>query len=114
MSFGDSIKTCLAKYATFAGRASRPEFWWFMLFQFLASAAVAFVSEALAGAISLALLLPILAAQARRLHDIGKSGWLMLVGLIPIIGWIVVIYWSVQPGNQSANDYGEAPAVSAP
>ena len=113
MTFGESIKTCLAKYATFEGRAGRPEFWWFMLFQLLVTVAVSFVSQALAGLASLALLLPIIAAQARRLHDIGKSGWLMLIGLIPLIGWIVVIYWSVQPSAQGANEYGQAPEASA-
>jgi len=114
VTFVESIKTCLSKYAAFEGRAGRPEFWWFMLFQFLVTLAISFVSQTLAGLASLALLLPIIAAQARRLHDIGKSGWLMLIGLIPLIGWIIVIYWSVQPGAQGANEYGQAPATAAP
>ena len=113
MTFGESIKTCLSKYATFDGRASRSEFWWFMLFQFLVTVGISFLSQALGGLASLALLLPIVAAQARRLHDIGKSGWLILIGLIPVIGWIVLIYWSVQPSAQGANEYGQASEAPA-
>ena len=112
MSFVDSIKTCLAKYATFGGRASRPEFWWFILFQFLLSLVVGFISPILAGLVSLALLLPMLAAQSRRLHDVGKSGWMMLIGLIPLIGWLIILYWSVLAGETGANDYGAPPAAA--
>lgn len=114
MTFGESIKTCLSKYVTFEGRASRSEFWWFMLFQFLVTVVISFVSSMLGGLASLALLVPTVAAQARRLHDIGKSGWLMLIGLIPVLGWIVVIYWSVQPSAPEANEYGQAPEAPAP
>jgi uncharacterized membrane protein YhaH (DUF805 family) len=59
----------------------------------------------------LLLLLPALAVGARRLHDIGKTGWLMLLWLIPVIGWIVLIYWAVQPTQSEANKYGEPPAA---
>jgi uncharacterized membrane protein YhaH (DUF805 family) len=96
MNFGQAISTCLSKYATFSGRASRPEFWWFFLFQLLVSIAASMISERLNGLVSLGLLLPALAVGTRRLHDIGKSGWwqlLMLTG----IGFFVLIYWWVQP-----------------
>lgn len=96
MTFGESIKTCFSKYATFEGRASRSEFWWFALFTFLASAVLGIVSEPLSGLFSLAVLLPSLAVGARRLHDINKSGWLLLLWLIPIIGWIILIFWAIQ------------------
>ena len=98
MNFGQAISTCLKKYATFAGRASRPEFWWFALFQFLVVLVVSMISETLGGVASLALLLPALAAGARRLHDIGRSGWWQLLGLTGI-GWLVLIYFWVQPGK---------------
>jgi uncharacterized membrane protein YhaH (DUF805 family) len=52
------------------------------------------------------MLVPSLAVGARRLHDIGKSGWLQLLGLIPIIGWILLIYWAAQPGETGSNQYG--------
>ena len=61
------------------------------------------VSDILYGLAALALLLPGLAVGSRRLHDIGKSAWLMLLGLIPVIGWILLIYWAVQPGDPAAN-----------
>jgi|GWRWMinimDraft_6_1066014.scaffolds.fasta_scaffold06599_2 uncharacterized membrane protein YhaH (DUF805 family) len=115
MDFQTAVKTCLTKkYADFSGRASRPEFWWFVLAQFLASAVVSVVSSLLATVLALGLLIPSLAAGARRLHDLGKSGWLQLLGLIPIIGWILLIYWAAQPGEAGANKYGEPPVPGAP
>lgn len=102
MNFGQAISTCLSKYATFSGRASRPEFWWFFLFQILASVAASMIGDTIAALASLALLLPALAVGTRRLHDIGKSGWwqlLMLTG----IGLFVLIYWWVQPTAEGSN-----------
>ena len=100
MTFGESIRTCFSKYAAFDGRASRSEFWWFFLFTFLASAAAGVVSETLSGLFSLAVLLPSLAVGARRLHDVDKSGWFLLLWLIPIIGWIILIVWAAQEGKE--------------
>lgn len=97
MTFADSIKICFAKYFDFNGRASRPELWWWVLFVFLASLVLGFISDMVSGLFSLATLIPSVAVTARRLHDIDKSGWWQLVGVIPVIGWIVVIYWCVQP-----------------
>ena len=102
MNFGQAISTCLSRYATFSGRASRPEFWWFFLFQILASVAASMIGDTIAALASLALLLPALAVGTRRLHDIGKSGWwqlLMLTG----IGLFVLIYWWVQPTTEGSN-----------
>ena len=115
MDFQQAVKICLLKkYADFSGRASRPEFWWFVLAQFLASAVVSVVSSTLATVLALGLLIPGLAAGARRLHDLGKSGWLQLIGLIPILGWILLIYWGAQPGEAGANKYGEPPLAGVP
>ena len=100
MTFGKSISTCFSKYATFDGRASRSEFWWFFLFTFLVSAASSIVSETLSGLFSLGVLLPSLAVGARRLHDVDRSGWFLLLWLIPIIGWIVLIVWAAQEGKE--------------
>ncbi len=108
MTFGESIKTCFSKYADFEGRATRSEFWWWMLFVFLASAATGIVSEVLSGVFSLAVLLPNLAAGARRLHDTDRSGWLQLIALIPLIGWILLIVWCAQEGKEP-NRFGPAP-----
>jgi uncharacterized membrane protein YhaH (DUF805 family) len=110
MDIVEAVKTCFSKYATFSGRASRPEYWWWTLFVILGSVATAMVSDLLSGLFSLAVLVPFLAVAARRLHDIGRSGWWQLVGFIPLLGWIVMIYWTVQPG-EGENRFG--PPVAA-
>ena len=69
MNFGQAISTCLSKYATFSGRASRSEFWWFFLFQVLVLAAASMIGEMMYGLVRLGLLLPALAVATRRLHD---------------------------------------------
>ncbi len=108
-----SVRTCLTKYADFNGRAARPEFWWFVLAQIVVSLILNTVLPLLGGLFSLAAIIPSLAVGSRRLHDIGKSGWLQLLGLIPIVGWIILIYWAAQPGDVSANQYGAPPAPAA-
>ena len=110
MNFSQAISTCLSKYANFSGRASRPEFWWFFLFMLLVTVAASMVSELFGGLASLALLLPSIAATARRLHDTGKSGWWQLVGVVPLIGWAVVIYWLAQPADGAGERYDVVPA----
>ena len=104
-----SVRTCLTKYADFNGRAARPEFWWFILAQVVVSLILNMVIPVLGMIFNLAVLVPTLAAGARRLHDIGKSGWLQLIGFIPLIGWVLLIYWAAQPGEAGDNKYGEAP-----
>ncbi|MCG2594964.1 DUF805 domain-containing protein [Ramlibacter sp. XY19] len=111
MTFIEAVQACFKKYATFTGRAGKAEFWWFFLFQIIVSVAVSVVSDMLSLLVGLGLLVPALAVGARRLHDIGKSGWLQLVWLIPLVGWIVVIYWMVQPTGP-ANEYGDGPAAA--
>lgn len=96
MNFQESLKTCFSKYADFEGRAKRPEFWWFALFTFLGSLLLGVVSDVVSGIFSLAVLLPSIAVGARRLHDIGKSGWWQLLWLVPIVGWAILIYWAAQ------------------
>lgn len=118
MSFADAIRTCLTKYATFTGRARRSEFWYFALFSWL----VQIVLYALGGAIkfpmlgalgALALLLPTLAASVRRLHDTGKSGWMLLIGLIPLVGPIILIVFYVTDTTPAGDKYGPAPKLVA-
>ena len=103
MNFGQAISTCFAKYATFSGRASRPEFWWFFLFQILVSMAASMLGDVVAGLVSMALLLPALAVGARRLHDIGRSGWWQLI-MLTVIGLLLLIYWWVQPASGDPSD----------
>ena len=102
VSFGEAIKTCLSKYATFSGRASRSEYWYFALFTFLLG-----LIPILGYVAGLAFLIPDLAVAVRRLHDIGKSGWWYLICLVPLVGAIVLLIFFCQPGQPGANEYGE-------
>ncbi len=96
MTFFESIRVCLTKYAEFDGRATRSEFWWFALFFTLAATGLTYMSESLASVFSVAMLLPLLAAGSRRLHDTGRSGWWQLFILAPIAGIIMLtILWAV-------------------
>jgi uncharacterized membrane protein YhaH (DUF805 family) len=97
MTFIESIQTCFRKYAEFNGRASRPEFWWWILFMVIISMAAQTIGQSVGALVSLATLLPSLAVTSRRLHDINRSGWWQLIGFIPLIGLLIMIYWCVQP-----------------
>ena len=110
MDFVQAIKSCLGQYATFSGRAKRSEFWWFFLFQVLVMVAASMLGDVINGIASLALLLPALAVGARRLHDIGRTGWWQLL-LRSGIGFLVLLYWWVQPGEGAGNIYGEPSAA---
>ena len=112
MTFGEAISKCLGHYADFNGRATRSEYWWFVLFSILVQLGGSIVGNMIAALLALALLVPSVAVAARRLHDIGKSGWLLLLWIIPLIGWLIVLYWHVQPSAEGKNEYGEAPAAS--
>lgn len=111
----------LKKYATFSGRAQRAEYWYFILFYILIFVGLsiidgiigAFSAEAgiglLSGLYSLAILIPSLAVGARRLHDTGRSGWWLLIGIIPLIGPIILIVFFVQDSMSGDNLYGSNP-----
>lgn len=109
MTFAESVKTCIAKYATFSGRATRSEYWYFVLFNLLLSI-VAMVIDGVIGiqvlstVVSLGLLVPGLAVAVRRLHDMGKKGIMLLLGCVPFVG-LIVIYWMVQPSVED-NEFG--------
>ena len=95
------------------GRSSRSEFWWFYLFTgsvFL----LTFVVDVLIGTpafifLNVLILWPYIAVGVRRLHDSGRNGWLILIGLVPLFGWIVVLVWWVSPSNEGSNRYGPNP-----
>ena len=108
MNFVDAVKTCFTKYVGFDGRATRSEYWWWVLFLVAIAVVMELLNLGLIGNLfSLATLLPSIAVGARRLHDIGKSGWWQLIALIPLIGWLVLIYWAVQP-SEGDNAFGPA------
>jgi uncharacterized membrane protein YhaH (DUF805 family) len=112
MTFVESVRTCFTKYADFSGRASRSEFWWWVLFCVIATMALGAISHKLEAAFTIATLLPALAVGARRLHDTDRSGWLQLLGLVPIIGWIVLIVWCAQEAKEP-NRFGAVPVRGA-
>ena len=122
MSFQDAVRICLQrKYADFHGRARRSEYWFFILFTAIVSAVGGALDAIfgirsgtyggtgpIQGLLQLILLVPTLAAGARRLHDTGRSGWWQLLGLIPVVGWIILVVLFAQDG-QPANQHGPNP-----
>lgn len=122
MSFAEAVRSVLSKYVTFNGRARRSEYWWFALF-YVILAIVASIIDASMGTdagrtgpvtsiLSLVLLLPSLAVGVRRLHDIGRKGWWILLGLIPLVGTIILIVWFCKDSDAGPNAYGPSPKVA--
>lgn len=123
MSLEDLKAVCLHvvkdNFCNLNGRASRYEFWWFFVIVLILNCissicdAICGLPGVLSGILSLVLLLPQLGLDVRRLHDINRSGWWLLLCIIPVIGWIILLIWAIQPGDEAANDYGEVPAIPA-
>ena len=111
----------LRKYAVFSGRARRKEYWYFALFNFLATMLLVGVEVALGmsdlesgygpltGLYSLAIIIPSIAVSVRRLHDTGRSGWWFLVALVPFIGAIVLLVFTLLDSDPGTNEYGPNP-----
>ncbi len=106
MTFQDSIRIGFSKYADFSGTASREEYWWFFLFLVLGSLLAMALSFTLSMLFSLATLVPSLAAATRRLHDTGRSGWWLLISLVPLLGSIVLLVLLAQEGTSAARAEG--------
>jgi uncharacterized membrane protein YhaH (DUF805 family) len=105
----------LKNYASFSGRARRTEYWMFSLFNVIIAIVLNVISLAIQqvsilGTIyGLAVLIPGLAVGVRRLHDTGRSGWWLLIGLVPLIGAIVLIVFMATDGEPGDNAYGPNP-----
>jgi uncharacterized membrane protein YhaH (DUF805 family) len=113
MDFMTAVRTTLSKYVDFSGRARRSEYWYFVLFNVLVSIVALVIDMAIGQQIvgfiaSLALFLPGLAVSIRRLHDIDRSGWWILISLVPIIGFILLIVWYCSDSKPD-NQYGPNP-----
>jgi uncharacterized membrane protein YhaH (DUF805 family) len=113
MSFTDAISDGFSKYVTFTGRSSRAAYWWWTLFNVLALIAGYIVDAVLGTAfvyliVVAALLLPNLAVTVRRLHDTGRTGWWILISLIPLVGSIVLLVFMLL-GSEGPNKWGQAP-----
>jgi uncharacterized membrane protein YhaH (DUF805 family) len=123
MGFADAVRSAIVNnYVNFSGRASRSEYWWFALFNTVIAIGSFPIDVALgydftdpystpwvSNLFSLLLLLPGLGLSVRRLHDTGRSGWMLLIGIIPCIGLILLIVWCVEEGNAHVNAYGDVP-----
>ncbi|MDD7605264.1 MAG: DUF805 domain-containing protein [Prevotellaceae bacterium] len=129
MTFTQSIKSVFSKYATFTGRTSRSEYWYFTLFNIITSTLLFLLGIAIGAATGgsdgvpgglivgyilyiiygLGVLIPSLAVAVRRLHDTNNSGWLILLGLIPCVGGIVLLVFMILQGTNGENKYGDIP-----
>lgn len=136
MDFQTAVRTCLKKYVTFSGRATRPEYWWFVLFGLLGQIVFGVIDNMLfhtgravhgpgffsysqdggplGGLFSLAIFLPMLSVAVRRLHDLDKSGWWLLISFVPLVGFLVLLYFFVQPSQPGANRFGGQGAPANP
>ena len=122
MTFGEAVRSGFDHYVKFDGRASRPAFWWWFLFGILVGIGATIIDAIIgsfgvvSGLAGLALLLPNLSVAIRRLHDTDHTGWWVLIGLIPIIGFIVLLIFYLRQSDPGENRYGPPPAegVAAP
>jgi uncharacterized membrane protein YhaH (DUF805 family) len=122
MTFSEAVKSGFDHYTKFDGRAGRPPFWWWFLFGVLVAIGANIIDAILGtwgvvnGLAALALLLPNISVSIRRLHDTDHSGWWILIGLIPIIGFIVLLVFYLREGDAGENRYGPPPGsgVTAP
>lgn len=121
------LEVLTKKYATFEGRARRKEFWFFVLFNFLALLVLTIVDGVtgtldektglglLSGLYLLGVLVPSIAVTVRRLHDTDRSGWWVLIGFIPLVGALVLLVFELLDGTPGANRFGPNPKdVAAP
>lgn len=126
LSMNEAIKSVFSKYAKFEGRATRSEYWFFALFNFLIYVGLIILGTLIASINSgypdssyfvvilmfvwaLVILLPTISVSVRRLHDAGYSGWLYLLGLIPYLGGIVLFVFALLISERTDNKWGRAP-----
>ena len=119
LNFFESIGTCLKKYFVFKGRAGRSEYWFFqLLITVISIPALIFenttddtyiILAGISGIIIFLLLIPTLAVTVRRFHDINKSGWFVLLQIIPFLGWIIILAMLVEKGTEGKNRFGDYP-----
>lgn len=105
----------LQKYAEFNGRARRMEYWMFALFNMIISLVLGLIEGlaggpgVLAGLYNLAVFIPSIAVSVRRLHDTDRSGWWLLIGLVPLVGVIALLVFMVSDSQPGRNQYGANP-----
>jgi len=124
MNFGEAIRSVFSQYATFSGRARRSEYWYWALFQWLAMVGLMLVSGVftmaegseppmtgmtMIGVFFIAMILPTIAVSVRRMHDMDRVGWWILVALVPYIGGLILFVWFMFPGTSGRNRFGPDP-----
>jgi uncharacterized membrane protein YhaH (DUF805 family) len=117
MTFFEAVGKCYRKYFVFKGRASRSEYWWCFLAAFLFAWPLR-LAETEEGnwfalltvvyfILTISIMMPLVSAWTRRMHDVEKSGWSWLFILIPVVGFILLMRWATKEGSQVTNKYGE-------
>lgn len=107
----------LKNYAGFSGRARRKEYWMFTLISFVISLVLSIIggligADFLSYIYAVAILVPTLAVSVRRLHDTGRSGWWLLIGLVPLVGFIILIVFLASEGKPETNQHGVNPKLA--
>jgi uncharacterized membrane protein YhaH (DUF805 family) len=114
MNFGQAISSGFSNYVKFSGRAIRSEYWYWVLFTVIGSIVAGIIDAVLGITVidplfALATILPSIAVAIRRLHDLDRTGWWIFIGLIPLIGWIILIIWYCSRGTVGSNRFGPDP-----
>jgi uncharacterized membrane protein YhaH (DUF805 family) len=115
MNFGEAIASGFSNYVNFSSRAARSEYWYWVLFNVLAQVVTEIIDNAVIGMsvttaiFSLAVLLPGIAVAARRLHDVDRTGWWLLLAFVPVVGLIVLLIWFCTKGTDGSNRFGPDP-----
>lgn len=127
MNMIEAVKAVFSKYATFEGRARRAEYWWFALFNLIVSVILTLLAPGHGGEMgmgggmggglisllwSLATILPSIAVGVRRMHDIDRSGWWLLIAFVPLVGMIVLIVFAAKRGTVGPNRFGPDPIAA--
>jgi uncharacterized membrane protein YhaH (DUF805 family) len=116
MSYGEAIRSVLSKYADFSGRARRSEYWYWTL-AVIVALVVCIIISAISHTLGLVLyvlvalgtLVPGIAVAVRRMHDTGRSGWWLFIGLVPLVGGIILLVFACQDSQPGSNEYGASP-----
>lgn len=114
MDFGEAIISCFRKSFRISGRASRSEFWFWMLFTVLGGFGLGLLEAmilpieamgSLSAIFALLIMFPNFTVHVRRLHDVDRSGWWMLLNLVPLVGFLIILFWMVQPGVEEKTEF---------
>jgi uncharacterized membrane protein YhaH (DUF805 family) len=119
MGFGQAISTGFSKYFNFTDRACRSEFWYWTLFTFIVGIVTALIdtkldTQLVNGLFQLVTIIPSIAIGVRRLHDIDRTGWWILISFVPLVGFILLVVWWATKGTDGPNRFGPDPLVANP